>query len=237
MEKVIYALWKDQDVSVDEFNTQLLEHTGPALLETAHAVRLNLKDGHVAKGTSPRAVATDPQMDAIVQVWMDTANDAFRAPHDVIISQACSRFEAWLVSESTPLPNTLYPSKTGTRTEGFSQMVFLQKPENQAWEEWRDIWHNSHTRVAIDTQSNFEYQQNLVTRRLTESSGHYHGIVEECFPEAALTDPLTYFDAPGDEVKMHANLQLMMDSVARFIDHSRMDCMPTSQYDIKKMGS
>ena len=237
MEKVIYALWKDEKTSLDDFNVTLLEQAGRGLADISHAVRVNLKDAHVAEGTSPRAVATDPQMDAIVQVWVDTANDAFRAPCDAIIKSSCAKFQAWLVSESTPLPNTLYPSKTGERTEGFSQIVFLQKPDGQTWEDWRDIWHNSHTRVAIDTQSNFEYQQNLVTRRLTESSGQYHGIVEECFPEAALTDPLIYFDAPDDDVKMHANLKLMMDSVARFIDHTRMDCMPTSQYDIKKMGS
>lgn len=235
MEKIIYALWKPDQVDADAFNTQLLENTGPALCGQALSVRLNIQDEFVSGGTSPRAKSTDPQMDAIIQLWVDSANDAQRASIDAIITQACSRFEAWLVSESTPLKNTTYPPQKGQRTEGFSQMVFLRRPDGMVWDEWRKHWHDTHTKVAVETQSNFEYHQNLVTRRLTDSSGSYAAIVEECFPEAARTNPLVYFDAPNDEPKMQVNLKAMMQSVANFIDHTKMDCIPTSQYDLKTL--
>ena len=235
MEKIIYALWKDDQVEASEFNQQLLQTTGPALCDKALSVRLNLQDEYVSGGTSPRAKSTEPQMDAIVQLWVDSANDALRAPIDDILTGACARFEAWLVSESTAIKNTQYPPQTGQRTEGFSQMVFLRRPDGMAWDEWRQHWHDTHTKVAIETQSNFEYQQNLVTRRLTETSGTYAAIVEECFPAAAFTNPLAYFDAPDDEPKMQINLKAMMDSVANFIDHTKMDCIPTSQYDLKSL--
>ena len=234
MEKVIYALWKDADTSVEDFNTALLQETGAKLKPLARAVRINIQDAIVANGSSPRAVSTKPQMHAMVQLWIDSANDALRAPIDRVIAQACSRFEAWLVSESTPLPNTLHPPREGQRTEGFSQMVFLKRPDDLAWEDWRAHWHDVHTQVAVETQSNFEYHQNLVTRRLTDDSGDYAAIVEECFPLEALKDALVYFDAPGDAPKMQTNLAAMMESVAKFIDHSKMDCIPTSQYDLKR---
>lgn len=233
MEKVIYAVWKAPKSDPAAFNRDIINKAGTLLAPLAHSVRVNVKDAKVANGNSPRAASTNPQMDALVQIWVDSANDALRAPYDAIITAHCARFEAWLVSESVPLPNTAYPAESGTRTHGFSQMVFLRRPDTLSWEDWRDIWHNQHTQVAIDTQSNFEYRQNLVIRRLTPDSGRYDAIIEECFPAAALTDPLVYFDAPGDPEKMQANLQAMMDSVAKFIDHSRMDCMPTSQYEIK----
>ncbi len=235
MEKVIYALWADEVDDQETFFQSLIKKTGPRLAKIAHGVRVNIPDADVAGGNSPRAVSTKPQMNAFIQIWMNSANDMLRAPYDDIIAGSCVRFEAWLVSESVPLPNTQFPAKAKQRTHGFSQMVCLKRPDRLSWEEWRDIWQNSHTKVAVDTQSNFEYRQNLVTRRLTGDSGSYDAIIEECFPQAALTDPLTYFDAPGDPDKMQANLKMMMDSVARFIDHSRMDCVPTSQYEIKPL--
>lgn len=235
MEKVIYALWRHEDVEPSAFNQYLLEKTGPVLCDMAHAVRINLQDDAVANGTSPKATSTHPQMDAVIQLWIDSANAPLRAPIDTLLSEACSKFEGWLVSESTAIRNTKYPPKPGQRTEGFSQMVFLRRPDGMAWDDWRKHWHNTHTQVAVETQSNFEYQQNLITRRLTETSGNYAAIIEESFPEAALTDTLAYFDAPGNGGKMQQNLQAMMQSVANFIDHTKMDCIPTSQFDLKPL--
>ncbi len=235
MEKVIYALWRNKDTARDQFNKHLLETARSSLADNALAVRVNLQDAAVANGTSPRSVSTTPQMEAVVQVWIDSANDGLRAPTDNIIAETCSRFEAFLVSESAPLKNTLYPPKPGARTDGFSQIVFLRRPKDLSWAKWRYIWQNQHTQVAIETQSNFEYRQNLITRRLTPESGLYDAIIEECFPIEALTDALDYFDAPNDPEKMQVNLRRMMESVAKFIDHNRMDCIPTSQFDIKAL--
>ncbi len=86
-------------------------------------------------------------------------------------------------------------------------------------------------RVAIDTQSNFEYVQNLIVRPLTDDAPDYAAFVEECFPLEALTDPHAFFDAVGDQAKFEANLATMMDSCNRFIQFGRIDIMPTSQYD------
>lgn len=235
MEKIIYAVWKPDDIELAEFNRSLLHDVGPSLCQKALAVRINLQDAAVAGGTSPKTIATKPQMQAIIQLWVHSANTLFRKPIDECVARQCSRFECWLVSESTAIPNTKYPPKAGQRTEGFSQIVFLSRPGGLSWNAWRQHWHDNHTPVAIETQSNFEYQQNLVTRRLTEGSGHYAAIIEECFPKAALTDPLIYFDAPNDQEKMQKNLQAMMQSTSKFIDHSKMDCIPTSQYELKSL--
>jgi len=92
-------------------------------------------------------------------------------------------------------------------------------------------WHSHHTRVAIDTQSNFEYVQNLIVRPLTDNAPAYDAFVEECFPLAALGQPEAFFDAVGDAEKFAANLAAMMDSCAGFIDFTRIDVIPTSQFD------
>ena len=59
---------------------------------------------------------------------------------------------------------------------------------------------------------------------------HYDAFVEECFPAAAMTDPLVFFDAAGDGERFQHNLDRMMDSVHRFIDMDQLDVLPTSQY-------
>ena len=95
------------------------------------------------------------------------------------------------------------------------------------------MWHGHHTRVAIDTQDNFLYVQNVVVRALTHAAPGYDAIVEECFPAAAMTDPHAFFDAVGDDEKFQRNVAEMMDSCGRFIDFDKIDVVPTSQYVVK----
>ena len=109
-------------------------------------------------------------------------------------------------------------------------MALLRRPARQTYEQWLDIWHNSHTPIARETQSHFEYTQNLVVRKLTPDGPDYDAIVEECFPAGAMTDPYVFFDAVGDEAKFQRNLKRMMDSVHRFIEMERIEVVPTSQY-------
>ncbi|MGH6782549.1 MAG: EthD domain-containing protein [Sphingomonadaceae bacterium] len=233
MEKIIYALWRGTGEERARFNDRLLGEVAAKLGEHAQGVRLNLQDADVAQGTSPRMTATQPQMDAVIQLWLPSANDAFRAPVDAVIGAASARFAAWLACESTILPNTLHPPVPGKRTEGFSQIVFLGRPPRLTWDAWRDAWQRLHTAVAVDTQANFEYVQNLIVRPLTYGAPDYAAMVEECFPHAALTDEAVYFDAVGDPAKCSENQRLMAESCARFIDFDRIDCIPTSQFDVK----
>jgi len=236
MEKIIYALWKDSAEAREAFNARLLEEIAPKLSDATHALRINLQDDAVAVGNSPRLASVRPQMEAVIQLWVNSANDAPRAAIDAIIADATPRYAAWLVSESTVLPNREHPPVLGTRTEGFSQIVFLGLPPRLSWPAWRDIWESQHTEVAVDTQANFEYVQNLVVRPLTYGAPAFAAMVEECFPAAALHDESAYFDAVGDAARLAENQRLMMESCARFIDFDRIDCIPTSQYDFARFG-
>ena len=233
MEKIIYALWKDPAEDDARFNERLLGGLAERLGELAHAVRVNVQDDSVSAGSSPRMTSTRPQMDAVIQLWLPSANDPERAATDAVIADAAPRHAAWLVSESTIIANTQHPPATGARTEGFSQIVFLGLPPRLSWDAWRDVWQRQHSAVAVDTQSNFEYVQNLIIRPLSYGAPAYAAMVEECFPAAALTDEAVYFDAAGDPARLAENQRLMMESCARFIDFDRIDCIPTSQFDIR----
>ena len=233
MEKIVAVLWKPDGQAAEAFNAGLL---GPftAELKAAGAlqVRLNLQDATVAPGAKLRQVNTKPQMDAIVQFWMPSANERFRHGVDAALARHSARFAAWIAVESTIIANTAHPVVRGERTWGFSQATFLGLPPRLSHAEWRRIWQTTHTQVAIETQANFEYVQHVLVQALTPDAPEFAGFVEECFPLAGLTDPYVFFDAVGDKAKFDRNLARMMESCGRFIDFDRIDVMITSQFDL-----
>jgi EthD domain len=225
MEKIVAALW-----GVD--NAKLLAGL-PAALKAAGGshIRINIRDEAVAAGAGLIQTWQEPQQEAIVQYWLPSANAIFRGAADSAIAAHCQRFAAWLVVESTIIASEAHPAKPGERTWGWSQASFINFRDDLDRMEAIKVWHSHHTRVAIDTQSNFEYVQNLIVRPLTEGAPDCAAFVEECFPIEALTDPHAFFDAVGDPAKFEANLATMMDSCGRFIQFGRIDIIPTSQYD------
>lgn len=234
MEKVIYALWRHEHVDAARFNDELLGTTAQQLLDAGvRGFRLNLVDDAVHAGCDLRRINTHPAIDAIAQLWVDVAHEEFRAPIDAVLRKAALRVSAWLVTESEPIRNMLHPPARGARTHGWSQICFLQRPARLSDERWRKLWHGSHTRVAIDTQSNFEYVQNTIVRALTSEAPPYSAMVEECFPMEAMRDPYCFFDAIGDDAKFRRNTEAMAASCSRFIDMDKIDVIPTSQFVIR----
>ncbi|MEM8697423.1 MAG: hypothetical protein AAGE05_15485 [Pseudomonadota bacterium] len=224
MEKTVYALWKP-DAALLSALPEKLSAAG------ATGVRINLRDEDVAPADALTQSRGEAPPDAAVQLWLPSANPIFRSEIDHCVSARCARFAAWLVSESVIITNEDHSPAPGERTYGFAQMAFLTRPDGLDWKDWRTIWRDSHTKVAIETQSNFEYVQNLVVEPLTDDAPPCVAIVEECFPPEAMTDPLAFFDAVGDQAKFDRNLAAMMESCDRFIERGAIDVIPTSQYD------
>jgi EthD domain len=225
VEKLVYALW---DTDAEKLCQQLpgsIDRNGGSVL------RINVQDDRIADGSGLIQSRSEPLPNAVVQLWLPSSNIIFRKEVDSVINEHCSKFHAWLVAESTIIPNEKHPAETGQRTNGFAQMAFLTLPSKMDWKDWRAVWRDYHTQVAIDTQSNFEYIQNLVIEPLTEDASPYVAIVEECFPIEALTDPFVFFDAVGDQQKFEKNLGIMMDSCGRFIAPGTIDVFPTSQFN------
>lgn len=241
MEKIIYALWRRDGETRDALNLRLRKEIVPRLLARAdvRGLRLNLQDEAVVRAEPLRQRGTDPQVDAIVQLWLDVSHGEFRAPVDAILREAAGRIAAWLVLESNPIPNTRHPAREGQRTEGWAQFCFLRRPARLSHDEWLHNWQGLHTRVGIDTQANFEYIQNLVVKPLIEGSPVCAAIVEECFPTDAMDDPAVFYDAVDDPARLEAHLNAMMESCARFIEMAEpvggIDVLPTSQYDMRKI--
>lgn len=230
MEKVIYAMWRDPRLPAQEW-CQILRTELPANLRAlgARSVQINVFDEHAWAGTD-HIQGKGPLIECVVQLWLDSANDRPRQPFDAAIAAASWQMAAYLVSESvlqTHLPRAAGP---GARTPCFSQMALFRCLPTLTPAQWWDIWRNSHSEIMVATQGSFYYAQNLVVRALTFGAPAFDAIAEECFPEAALTDPHVFYGAGGDAEKLHVNRETCMQSVSRFIDFGTITVMPTSQY-------
>ncbi len=230
MEKIIYPLWKQTGQTAAEFRSQLLTGASVRLLASgARQLRVIIVDEAVAAAAGLRQQNIhEALMDGMITLWLDSA--VFRQAQDDIIAEYVADFHAYLVTESEPLVNVQHPAEPGERVEGMCEVVFLQKPARLEYDEWLDIWLNSHTQIAIDTQSTFGYRQNIVCRVLTPGAPAIDAIIEENFPAAAISSQHAFYAAVGDDDKCRANQKAMIDSVVRFIDFDRIDVVPASEY-------
>ena len=177
---------------------------------------------------------SDSVPDAMLSLWVDSAHVA--ASWEAFIDTHVARMTAYLVAEAEPLRNQrAHPTEPGERMYGMCHVVFLSTPEAMSQEDFLSTWKDSHTQVAIDTQSTFGYRQNLVVRKLTEDARPCEAIVEENFPPEAMTDDHAFYDTGGDEAVLEKHMQAMMASCVRFIDLEKIDVIPMSEYLVKPL--
>ena len=227
MEKLIYAVWKRDEITPRDFRHAILGDTARALLGLGvRGLAVNLVDDRAVQGL--RIERLNPT--GTVAVWLDTALD--RGPVERALSAATARIAGWLVLESVPLVNTKHVVPPGERIPGLYNVAFLEKPDALTYDEWLSRWQGGHTTVAIETQSTFGYVQNVLARPVTPDAPPWTAIVEEAFPAEAATDPMVFY-AATTPAQLATNQQRMMDSCARFIDFTRLETHPMSAYVLR----
>lgn len=228
MRKVIYLLWFDTS---DEGSSRALHHDlVPALQKVVGVDRLqlNIADGDVAPAAALRMQSSASVFDAMCSVWLDDALTADSL--DELVQRFCTQFSRYHVNEVERLQNTKHRAEPSERTPGFSQVALLRCPQRLEYQAWLSYWQNTHTTIALETQSTFRYVQNIVSDVTGKDTTAYHAIVEECFPALAMTDSAVFYDAVGDSSKQQNNMQKMIDSCVNFIDFDEIDVVPTSEY-------
>lgn len=229
MEKLIYGLWKPDAQDAEDFRNTLLGRIAPMMADRgAGRIKVNVADQAVAPARGLRMVTRHEAPDATVSFWLNAAHQ--REIFATILSQVSPRLAGYAVAESCALPNRAVVADMAGRTRGFNQVTFLEVPATLSHAAWLNHWMDTHTRVAIETQANFYYCQNIITRPLTADAPSWAGIVEECFPDTAMDDRAVFFDADGDPDKERAHFKQMMASCAAFIDFETITVVPMSEY-------
>ena len=187
---------------------------------------VNLRDD-VVRDSLMTLTTLDPPVVSFVSLWTQQSyGDQVRAAI-ALLEKECDDVAAYLVTESVPLqpPDTV----PGQRTAGLANVALLRRPNDLDEATWLTRWHIDHTPVAIATQSTFGYTQNAVVRPLTPGAPVIAAIVEELFPEEAISDLHAFFGAADDD-DLRDRMERMVASTAAFGANRDVDTVPTSRY-------
>jgi hypothetical protein len=231
VEKLIYVVWKPDDVRIQGFRQDLLGPVARRLIALgARGLAVNLADELAVPGL--RITQMRWPLSGVVSLWLDTALN--RGPIEAALAGVTTRLAGYLALESVPVVNTTHLSRPGERLPGLYTVAFLEKPDFLTYDEWRQRWQGEHTTVAIETQSTYLYIQNLLVRPLSADAPAWVAIVEEAFPATAATDPMVFYNAGGSPDTLRAHQTRMMESCQRFIDFSRFETHPMSAYVLQR---
>lgn len=232
MKKAVYILSCKSGQSAAELNSALLTTVSAELTAgICSQFTINVFDAAVEQSASLRLQRQDPVIEAAVFVWYD--DDAVLAEVELTIKPHADILSGYLLQEYSQIPASpelqAQQQLNGTRTPGFMQLAFLKVPERLEYDEWLTIWRESHTQVAIDTQSTFIYRQNVVQACFAGNDLGHSAIVEEGFPAAAMTSQHAFYAADSDE-QLRERQITMWNSSKRFIDLPDLDVLPASEY-------
>ena len=226
MEKLIYLLGQPESQAVDALDHALRVETVVSLQGTgASHIRACIRDYHVQPAAKRCQGELPGEVWCYLSLWV-----ASRTHHQVlrdILLPLASFLYAYTVAESEQLSHEY--AIDGSRVEGMNHVVCFRKPTEQGRSEWLDTWLNSHSQIAIDTQSTFGYIQHIVGDTLEPGSPQFDAFVEENFPAAAMASDEVFYDATGDELQRRT--EGMINSELRFIDMESLQVMPMSEYN------
>jgi hypothetical protein len=229
MEKLAYQLWKKDDDSLETFKEALLKNLSRDIGELVSELQINIADSDVIPANNLAQSNYPPAPNAVI--FIKVKSYFLADTLESHLEKITNKIYGFVVSESIILDSS-EKSPLGLRSEGFSQVVFLEKPRTMSTFDWFDHWTNFHTKIAIQTQSNFIYVQNTVVRSLQKESPSFIAIIEECFPSEAMTDPEVFYNAQNNPEQFTKHVQIMMDSCEKFIDFKKIEVIPTSRYRI-----
>lgn len=225
MEKVIIALRRRG--SDEMWCSRMRNEVVPDLLDLeVPGLAVNVRDDAV-RDSLMTLTTLDPPVVAFVTVWTQQSYGDQVTAAVARLRQEADEVAAYLVTESAPLPPPVTPP--GERTAGLANIALLRRPDELDEVTWRTCWHMNHTSVAIETQATFGYTQNAVVRPLTPQAPRVDAIVEELFPQAAVSDLHAFFGAADDDDLRH-RMERMVASTAAFGANRDIDTVPTSRY-------
>lgn len=227
MEKLVYQLWKKDDDILENFKESLLSNLTKDLDGLVTELQINIADADVEPANGLAQSNYPPAPNAVI--FLKVQSYFLAHTFEDHLHKVAKKIHGFVVSESVILDD-VKKSPLGLRSEGFSQVVFLEKPETMCTFDWFEHWTKHHTKIAIETQSNFIYVQNSVVRPLQKSSPAFIAIIEECFPYEAMSDPEVFYDAENNPELLAKNGQVMMSSCEKFIDFKKIEVIPTSRY-------
>ena len=88
VEKVIYLVWRDARTDIETFGKKLRGDLAAQLraIPCVRSLQVNVVDAAVAAGEGLKQTNSNPPLETVVQVWVDSAITHLRAPVDAVIA-------------------------------------------------------------------------------------------------------------------------------------------------------
>ena len=229
MEKLVYACFRRPDEPDEALAKRMLGEVAPRLQDLgARRLKVAVVDEDVAPGAALRIGSMDPAKGALVSFWLEQSQE--REALEAVLREACGSIAGYLVVESVPLPNTEHKAPLGERTPGFNGVTCIVKRGDLSHAEFIERWYRDQRDMAIEVQSTFMYVRNEIVRPLTEGAPEWTAIVEEGFPEGAMTDPRVFYAHATSDEELRARQKTMVETVQSFLDLSKLESHPMSEY-------
>ncbi|MEM8662322.1 MAG: hypothetical protein AAGF35_15670 [Pseudomonadota bacterium] len=228
-----FLLWAREGVAAQALHTAMMD----ALQEYATGgdsisrLRLAVADNDVAPAAARRIESHAPLPDGLLSVTV--ADQSELTWLDSLLAEHTARYAGYRVAVREPLDGQQqHPCKPGERMFGLCQVALLCRPAALKVSDWQSIWQDSHTQIAIETQSTFGYRQNRVLQTLNSAAPAIDAVVEEYFPLEAMTSDHAFYGTGGDDELLATRMTRLLESCARFIDFEHIDVIPMSEYRI-----
>ena len=117
------------------------------------------------------------------------------------------------------------------RTPGSLQVCLFRLRSDMVKEDALDYWRQEHAAIACATQSTFGYLQHVITSTETNVGAKYDGLVEEYFPDAALTSAEIFFNSKNPQ-QLSEHIAQLTASSSTFIDMTSLLVNHLSEYRI-----
>lgn len=197
----------------------LLHPSGPA------ALKLTLTTG------TPPALSVIPfkrKKVAVISI-LDAGENLFEEPALPVGYEG-----GFLAEEAIPVSYTK-SWKDGSPTPGVCLLTLFHKKTGLDQAEFLSRWHEGHTPLSLRLHPLWNYNRNVVLKKLGENSTWYDGIVEEQFRKASdLLNPLVFFGPP---LKTPAHMWEVWKDTRSFIDMKRMETFLATEYILKSKKS
>lgn len=117
------------------------------------------------------------------------------------------------------------------KTPGICLLTLFQKKKGIDYPTFLHRWHNGHTPLSLKIHPLWNYNRNVVNKKLTDSSFSWDGIVEEHFRTTSdLLNPLKFF---GNPLTMVFNMFRVYIDTHSFIDYKTIEPYYTREIYLK----
>jgi hypothetical protein len=222
MRKEIYLIRGNSGESYSEFSTRIIS-LAKNISKASEVVKVKLSYTEIAP---PKLSVIPFKKNKIAVISAFTQVEGIS--EKLIMENGFSGI--YLVDEAIPVAYDKHWNDL-EKTPGVCLLTLFKKKKTLDYETFLTRWHNGHTPLSLKIHPLWNYNRNVVTKKLNESSFPWDGIVEEHFRSTSdLLNPIKFF---GNPLVMIYNMARVYFDTNSFLDYKTIEPYFATEIHIK----